>query len=105
MRESLYVGVGRRIRDRRTTQGLSQEELAQASELSRASISNIEAGRQQVYLHHLVSIASSLRCKLQDLVGEWGHLPKETGIDTLEHLTQDERSFLKAGDEKLKNKP
>ena len=61
--EDLYREVGRKIREARERFGekkLSQEKLAKRLKLSRASIVNIEAGRQHAPLHLLWKIAEAL---------------------------------------------
>ena len=64
----LYREVGRRLRQARETQGLSQEKLAGQLELSRASIVNIEAGRQRAPLHLLWQISEALGTDLSLLI-------------------------------------
>ena len=39
---------------------MTQEQLAKRVGISRASLANIEAGRQQVLVHHLFALASAL---------------------------------------------
>lgn len=58
--DDLYRRLGARIRRRRRTLRLRQDQLAERAALSRGSISNIEGGRQQLYVHHLVAIARAL---------------------------------------------
>lgn len=60
--DELYLEVGRRVRQARERQGqkLSQEKLAKRLGISRASIVNIEAGRQHAPLHMLWQIAEIL---------------------------------------------
>ncbi len=58
---SLYKILGDRIRKRRTSLGLNQEDLAEAIGLNRTSISNIEVGRHQVPLTVLYKIAEILK--------------------------------------------
>ena len=62
--------VGRRIRERRDAVGMTQDELASQTALSRASIANIERGTQSPQIYSLVLIAQALSCRLTDLVGE-----------------------------------
>jgi transcriptional regulator with XRE-family HTH domain len=64
----LYREVGRRLRQARETQGLSQEKLAGQLKLSRASIVNIEAGRQRAPLHLLWQISEALGTDLGLLI-------------------------------------
>lgn len=54
-----YRSVGARIRQLRGSR-LTQEELAKRAGLSRASVVNLEAGRQKLLLHHAFSIARTL---------------------------------------------
>lgn len=56
----LYRELGRVIRRRRTAARLTQAHVAAVTRLSRASVANIEAGRQQVLVHHLYAIADAL---------------------------------------------
>ena len=57
---ALYEAVGARLRALREARGLGQEELALKIGISRASIANIEGGRQAVSLHHLADMAEAL---------------------------------------------
>lgn len=52
--------LGVRIRERRRQLGLTQGALALRAGLSRPSIANLEAGRQNVGLRQLVSVAAAL---------------------------------------------
>src|SRR5208337_15614 len=66
----LYRELGRRIREARELTGerLSQEKLAKRLKLSRASIVNIEAGRQHAPVHLLWQIAEILGTDLTLLI-------------------------------------
>lgn len=68
--DDLYRELGRRIREARELTGekLSQEKLAKRLELSRASIVNIEAGRQHAPVHLLWQIAEILGTDLTLLI-------------------------------------
>ena len=55
----------RRIREQR---GLTQEELAQKSGVSRAYLSRLEMGRHDPPLSRLRTIAKALRVKVSELV-------------------------------------
>ena len=58
--KDIYKEVGRRIRRYRAGTHRTQAQLAAEIGISRASLANIEAGRQQVLLHHLYAIADTL---------------------------------------------
>lgn len=58
--KDIYRGVGRHIRRYREGDHRTQAQLAAEIGISRASLANIEAGRQQVLLHHLYAIADAL---------------------------------------------
>jgi DNA-binding XRE family transcriptional regulator len=68
--EALYRAVGERIRTARERQPvrLSQDALAKKLEISRASIVNIEAGRQHAPLYLLWKIAKHLDVELLSLI-------------------------------------
>jgi len=68
--DDLYRELGRKIRQarERQSQKLSQGALAQRLGISRASMVNIEGGRQRAPLHLLWQIAELLRSDLTSLV-------------------------------------
>ena len=66
--DDLYGEVGRKLRQARVTQGLSQERLAQQLGISRASVVNIEAGRQRAPLHLLWQLSEALATDLSMLI-------------------------------------
>ena len=57
----IYRNLGTRIRNLRKSLGRTQDQLARQVGISRASLANIEAGRQQVLVHHLFALASALQ--------------------------------------------
>jgi len=63
-----YAEVGTRVRDARKAVGLTQAGLADATSLTRASVANIEAGRQKLLVHNLVSIARATHTEPQALL-------------------------------------
>ncbi len=71
--DAFYASLGRRIQDLRNARGLTQEQLGSriVPAVTRASIANIEAGKQGVLTHTLVQLARALATTPQDL------LPKE----------------------------
>lgn len=58
--KDIYREVGRSIRRYRAGAHRTQAQLASEIGISRASLANIEAGRQQLLLHHLYAIADAL---------------------------------------------
>ena len=58
--KDIYREVGRHIRRYRAGVPRTQAQLAAEIGISRPSLANIEAGRQQVLLHHLYAIADAL---------------------------------------------
>jgi len=58
--DQIYKNLGSRIRSLRKALGWTQDRLAKTVGISRASLANIEAGRQQVLVHHLFGIAKAL---------------------------------------------
>src|SRR5215217_1649513 len=68
--DSLYREIGRRIREarERVPKKLSQATLAKQLKVSRASIVNIEAGRQHAPLDLLWRIAEALKTELVTLI-------------------------------------
>lgn len=65
---AFYTAVGQRIQAHREAAGLTQTDLAVAVGLERASMSNIEAGRQRSSLHIFTMIAQVLRVTIGDLM-------------------------------------
>lgn len=67
--EQIYKAFGEAIAARRKQLNLTQDRLAKKVGMSRASIANIERGRQNVALHHIYSLAASLEVsKVSDLL-------------------------------------
>lgn len=57
----IYSILGRAVARRRDTLGLTQAEVASRIGLTRASLANIETGRQKVLLHHVYLLAEALQ--------------------------------------------
>lgn len=90
---NFYAVVGKRIRDAREDQGLSQMELATAALLGRTSIANIEAGRQRPPMHKLQLIAFTLGMHPGEFFPDARRvstLPK----DELKRLPKEERDWI-----------
>jgi transcriptional regulator with XRE-family HTH domain len=70
--EACHIAVGIRIRQIRETLGLQQEELAKRVGLTRASIANVEIGRQRLLLDGIERYAKALGTTPKQLLkGVW----------------------------------
>ena len=76
----LYKRLGAIIKERRSQLGLTQEQLSRQLKISRASLANIETGRQRVPVHRLYHIADKLDIKVARL------LPESSEVQDLELL-------------------
>jgi transcriptional regulator with XRE-family HTH domain len=67
-----YEALGQRIQQLRNKQGMTQEKLGGLLEppVTRASIANIESGKQRVMAHTLAKLADVLDTNLSELVPE-----------------------------------
>ena len=65
--EAIYCHIGDAIAERRCRLGMTQQQLSKQLSISRASLANMEAGRQQILVHRLYEIALVLRCPPGDL--------------------------------------
>jgi transcriptional regulator with XRE-family HTH domain len=66
--ESIYTHVGAMIKAKRKGMKLTQSELAGQLMISRASLANIECGRQRVLVHQLYAFAAALQLAPSDLL-------------------------------------
>lgn len=84
--EYFYRELGRSIRQAREAVGLTQEELAQRVDLSRASVANIERGNQGVALHKFLELSQALGIdpmrllpRLEGRGARLGHIVQQAG--------------------------
>ena len=68
--KSLYYSIGLKIKEIRQKKGLNQEAFAQMLDLTRASIANIEKGRQRVTIHLLYDICKFTETNIIDILPE-----------------------------------
>jgi len=68
----LDIALGARIRVRRKSLGLSQDDLAVQVGLTFQQIQKYERGANRVSFSRLVEIARTLKCRVQDLIGDLG---------------------------------
>ncbi len=65
----IYRGLGQNVARLRKAKELTQAEVAAEIGLTRASLANIETGRQKVLLHHVFMLANALGCvSILDLI-------------------------------------
>lgn len=68
--EQLRAGIGERLREGRKACSLTQAELAVMTGMSRPSVVNIEAGRQETTATQLSVLAAAVGLTVGQLVGE-----------------------------------
>ena len=75
---SVASRFGARVREARTRQGMTLDELAAASGISRATLSNIERGEHSPSLTRATDVARTLGVSLAQLLGEEERRPTVT---------------------------
>jgi transcriptional regulator with XRE-family HTH domain len=87
--DQLYDRLGVLIKSRRKQLSLTQQKLAARLGISRASLANIETGRQKVLVHQLYAFGTALGLPPSDLLppptdleldGDWAALPMPDGL-------------------------
>ena len=68
MVDDIRVSFGRRLREVRKEQGISQEKLAASAGLARNFVSMIETGKRNVTIATVQKLARALKCRLADLM-------------------------------------
>ncbi len=91
-KEQFYIQVGKSIRKARTKAAMSQAGLAKKVNMSRASIVNIEKGRQHPPLHLLWSLSEILEVNVGNFIPEF-----QTSTNELNPLFE---KFIKESTEK-----
>jgi transcriptional regulator with XRE-family HTH domain len=91
---ALYRWLGGKIRSLRQDRGLTQADLAVAVGITRASLANIEAGRQRSLVHTLVALAKGLQCDVCELLPETARGPAATNWFTAS--TPEHEAFVTA---------
>jgi len=90
---TLYQLIGRNINRARVNSELTQEELANLTNISRTSITNIEKGRQKLPIHTLYSIAATLEVDVVSLLPKLD-LAKSIKYIIPNDLSNEEESWL-----------
>lgn len=65
---ALYISLGQNVRKHREARGYKQTNLAELLRISRASLVNIEKGRQRPPLHFLFQLAELLQIPARELI-------------------------------------
>lgn len=65
-----YKKIGKKIRERRLSLGITQETIANQLDVNPSHISNIECGRANPSLTALIKIANSLHCSVDYFINE-----------------------------------
>ena len=88
---------GGRIREIRQRTNMTQQSLATKVSLSRASITNLEMGRQKLMLHTLMDIASELRVAPADLLPQPERQAAPLLNDLLKQRSEKEQAWIVSG--------
>lgn len=83
MESELWTRIGARIRAARELSEMSQKDLAALTGLTRTSIANAEAGRQEVPLTKLLKFADALSLTLAALISD-DPLPERPAVRVTE---------------------
>lgn len=75
MLKEYLLTLGQRVRELRTKEGWTQEELAEAARVTRVCIVAVEGGKQNVTMDILVRIANALRVAPEVLLASKSDLP------------------------------
>lgn len=75
----LYQHIGRELRRRRLKLGMTQADLAEATDELRTSITNIEAGRQRPPVHVLYRLCSVLGLEPGDTLPRIADVSEQSG--------------------------
>jgi len=86
--EPFYIETGKRVQERRNKRGMTQEQLGSRLNpaTTRASIANMEAGKQRILVHTLVQLADILGVKILDLLPVNKELPANKSSDIASEL-------------------
>ena len=68
LRSDFYAAFGKRVRELRLQQGLTQEMLARSAGIDRTYLAQIEAGKRRMALHVAWNLAISLNLSIQEML-------------------------------------
>lgn len=67
-RETIRLEFGKLLRAKRTTRGISQDELAFQSGLHRTYVGSVERGERNLSLENIFVFAKTLKCHPRELI-------------------------------------
>lgn len=89
-----FKAIGLKIRERRLSQGVTQESIANHLDVNPSHISNIECGRANPSLTALVKIANLLHCSVDYFIsGEYTYNIDEENSKTLDKEILDKLKY------------
>ena len=93
-----YTTIGKRIRDRRRSRHISQEQLAELIDKSTVFVSNLENGKKGASLESIVSICIVLDLSIDELIMGTQKIYDDKYVDIVisvfQHCTDREKHFL-----------
>ena len=89
-----YKLIGQSIKELRTYNNLSQQELAQKMKLTRSSLAQIESGVQAISLYNMYVVANTFDKSLCDLVKTPSTKEGSFDLSSKERLTLQERNMV-----------
>lgn len=102
MSELDFKKIGIKIKERRQSQGITQEMIANYLDVNPSHISNIECGRANPSLTALINIANILQCSVDYFIsGEYTYSKNSENEQSIENEIMNK---LKYCDIKVKNK-
>jgi transcriptional regulator with XRE-family HTH domain len=84
-RDALYTKIGERIRFLRKQAELSQEDLADKVGLKRASIAQIETGKQAISVFLLYNMGEALGKRISEILPEYDDVFDSYSKDRVKH--------------------
>lgn len=90
----IYSSIGELVRRRRAKLNMTQAQLAPRLGLSRASIANIETGRQKLLVHQIYALAEALDLTIHDLLPAPASAPATDALQFSGDVNQKQKEQL-----------
>ncbi len=95
----IYSFIGNQIKKFREKANLTQDSLAKAIAVSRASLANYESGKQSIYISDLYKIADTLKIEIKEILPTVQEIKSkslpEKILEEAENLTEKEKKEIK----------